>query len=855
MRLWLTAARIAWREARAAKLKFLFVLFGVAAGVGALTGVRGFSAAFNSALQREARTLNAADFAIRQFSPASPEQQKVLDGFVQRGAQVTHITETVSMMSADGSGNTPPVLVSVKAIDPAVYPFYGRVKLDPDKPLRAVLRSDSIAISDDLVVRLNLSVGSRVKLGSEQFTVAAVVRTEPDRMTGSLNVGPRVMITAEGLERTGLMTYGSRASHRYLLKSPQTEGFNAAAAKEELRKAFAEARVVGANEVNPAIQRALDRSTTFLSLVSLIALIVGALGVATSIHAHLQQRLDTIAIMKCIGARSSQIIRVYTIETLLLGLVGGIAGIAVGAAVQIFFPTLLSRYFQFEHTIGWSPAFALEGLGTGILVTLLFTLPPLLSIRNVRPALIFRREMAEARPPLRVRLQRQGPAIFCGALILGGLGAVAGWLAESLRMGLTFVSGLLVSLLLLAGVAWLLLRGLRLFVTARSFSLPITWRQGLANLYRPGNHAAAVLVSLGVGVMFTLTIYLIQNSILSEVAGAAPPNAPNVFMINITDREKDGVERILNAQPDLPSNPKARPRVSPYVAARMVLINGQPLSRELVRGPDRRLVRTRQVTWMDQKPDDFIVREGAWWSKEQQTALISVDEDVARAMKVKPGDTVRWEVTGREFDARVASIHRVQSVNPGGNPEFVFNHAALKDFPVQYLGTARIQPARVERLQREIFARYPTVTVVNVADVLAIVQEVVDQVSLVVRFISAFAILAGAIILASTVAGTRFRRMREAAVLKTLGARRKRLVGIFSVEFLVIGAVAGVMGSALATLFTRLMLVRLLDAEFRFEAVPNLVTILLTAVLAVATGWLASLRVLSQKPLEVLRDE
>lgn len=854
MRLWFTAARIAWREARAAKLKFLFVLFGVAVGVGALTGVRGFSVAFNEALQREARTLNAADFTIRQFSPATPAQQKTLDGFIRRGADVTEITETVSMMDSGGSG-APPVLVSVKAVDPQKYPFYGKVKLDPDKTLREVLRPDAIAISDDLVVRLNLSTGSKVKLGSEMFTVAAVVRTEPDRMTGSLNVGPRVMITREGLERTGLMSYGSRASQRYLIKSPPAAGFNAAAAKDELRKAFPEARVVGANEVNPAIQRSLDRSTTFLSLVSLIALIVGALGVATSIHAHLQQRLDTIAIMKCIGARSSQIIRIYTVETVLLGFAGGLAGIAVGAAVQLIFPLLLSRYFQFEHSVGWSPAFALEGLGTGILVTLLFTLPTLLSIRHVRPALIFRREMAEARPPLLARIKRNWPSLICGLVILGGLAGVAAWLAESLRMGGIFISGLLVSLLLLAGVAWLLLRGLRIFVTRRTFSLPITWRQGLANLYRPGNHAAAVLVSLGVGVMFTLTIYLIQKSLLSEVVGAAPPNAPNVFMINITDREKEGVEQILKAQPDLPADPKARPKLVPLVAARIVSMNGAEPDRETMKGHARFLLSTRQVTWMDEKPDDLNIRQGAWWPKNTNAPAISLDEEVANTLKLKVGDTIRWVVTGREFDVPVVSVHRVQSVRAGGSPDFVFSRPALEGMPVQWLATARLQPKHVQKLQRDVFAKYPTVTVVNAADVLAIVQEVVDQVSMVVRFISAFAILAGAIILASTVAGTRFRRMREAAVLKTIGARRKRLVGIFSVEFLVLGLVAGVMGSLLATGFTRLLLVRLLDADFRFDVVPNLVTIVLTAVLAVGTGWLASLRVLEQKPLEVLRDE
>lgn len=851
MRLWLTAAKIAWREARAARLKFVFVLFGVAAGVGALTGVRGFSAAFYEALDREARTLMAADLSIRQFQTPDEKQQAVLDRYAAEGSVVTLVTETVSMMS--GGGSAPPVLVSVKAIDPALYPFYGTVRLDPPGTLAAVLTDSTIAVSEDLLIRLELEPGAEVKLGNEEFTVGAVVKTEPDRMTGSLNVGPRVMITREGLERAGLMTFGSRAAQRYLLKTPP--GLDLTKAKAELRKDFPEARVATANETHPAITRALERSTTFLSLVSLIALIVGALGVATAIHAHLQQRLDTIAIMKCIGARSLQIIRIYTMETAMLGLAGGLAGIVVGAGVQWVFPMLLSRYFEFEHGMGWSSAFALEGLGVGLLVTLLFTLPPLLSIRQVRPALIFRREMAEAKPDWRERVRRQLPAVLCGLLILAGLGGVAAWLAESLRMGVTFIGGLAASLLILGLVAWILLRFLRIFVTNRSFSLPITWRQGLANLYRPGNHAGAVLVSLGIGVMFTLTIYLIQKSLLSEVAGAAPPNAPNVFIINVTERERAGLQAILDGQPGLPAEPKARPKLSPLVAARLTAINGTLPDRESLKGFDRRLLSTRQVTWVEDKPEDVQVRQGEWWAPGAPESLLAVDENTAQTLGVSVGDQIRWEVTGRQFDTRVGAVYRVQSVSPGGVPDFYFNRKALEGAPVQYLGTARIAPAQVSKLQREVFAKYPTITVVNVADVLVIVQEVVDQVSLVVRFISAFAILAGAIILASTVAGTRFRRMREAAVLKTIGARRRRLVGIFSVEFLVLGLVAGIMGSVLATGFTRLLLVRLLDAEFKFDVLPNVLTIVLTAVLAVATGWLASLRVLEQKPLEVLREE
>ncbi len=843
------AWRMAWREARASIPKFVFVIFGVAAGVGALTGVRGFSAAFHQALKREARTLMAADLTVRQFYPPSPEQEKEIQAWLNRGSRLTRITETVSMLG--GTAGSPPVLVSVKAVNAAEYPWYGKVKLEPEQSLQQALTPDAIAVSDDLLLRLNLSIGSTVKLGDSDFRVCGVVRMEPDRMTGSLNVGPRVMISRDGLERSGLMIFGSRASYRLLFKLP-AEGIDVARMQASLLKAFPDSMVIDYRQIHPFITRALDRSTTFLSLVSLIALIVGALGVATAIHSHIQQRLDTIAILKCLGARSSQIMRIYTLQTLLLGLAGGLAGIAVGAVVQRLFPMLLARYFQFEH-IPWNPSFAFEGIAAGTLVALLFTIPPLLAVRHVKPALIFRREMAEVKPPVMERLRRQLPAILAGALILTGLGGIATWLGDSFRMGAWFVGGLSAALLALALVAWLLLRGLRFFVRRSPVRLPVAVRHGLANLYRPGNHAASVLVSLGIGVMFTLTIYLVQKSLLKEVVGASPKGAPNIFMINITPKDVDTVRQFIDSRNDS----LAPPKMVPSVPVRLVSINGVPYEKVLppAEGSRRRRGFNRQVTWMETKPADIQVRQGAWWNSGDQAPMISVAEEPAKLLKISPGATLRWFSAGREFDVRVSSIHLVESVRQGADSEFVFNEAALKSLPVQWYATLRLPPASVPVFQRDSYQKFPTITVINAADVVSIVQEVVDQVALVIRFISAFAILAGAIILASTVAGTRLRRTRESAVLKTVGARRKTLVSIFSVEFAVLGAVAGLMGGVLATVFARSLLIRFLDAKFNFEVLPNLTTVALTTLLAVAAGWLASIRILSRRPLEVLRDE
>jgi putative ABC transport system permease protein len=673
-------------------------------------------------------------------------------------------------------------------------------------------------------------------------------------MTGSLNIGPRVLISRAGLERTGLLTFGSRASQRFLFRLPPAGSRQAIpidALRTDLKRVFPEAMIADYRESHPAIRRALERSATFLSLVSLIALVVGALGVATAIHAHMQQRLDSIAIMKCLGARSSQIIVIYTLQAALLGLAGGLAGVAVGFGVQRLMPLLLAKYFLFDHALAWSPAFALQGMGVGLLVSLLFTIPPLLSIRNIKPALIFRREMAEVRPPLATRLKRAWPALLAGLVILAGVGLIAGWLAESLQMGAYFVGGIAVSLLALAAAAWLLLRALRWLVQKAPIRWSVEWRQGMANLYRPGNHAPSVLVALGLGVTFTLSVYLLQKSLIHEISSAAPPGSPNVILINITERDHDGVQKLLDGLPGL----KKKPVIEPFVSVRLESIDGRPVKDLKLEHFQRRYQSTRQVSWADAPPEDLLARRGAWWKPGDAAPQVAVVEEMAAVLNLNPGQRLRWTAIGREFETPIAAVFRQRAVRSGQQVEVLFNRPALAGLPVQYVGLVRLPGKQVGALQKLAYQQFPTVTVINTADLMNLVQEVVDQIALVIRFIAGFAILAGAIILASTVAGTRFRRIRETAVLKTLGAKRMRLAGIFSVEFLILGLVAGALGSVLATLFSRLLLSRLLDAEFHVEWPPLVITTALAGLLAVGAGWLASLRILSQKPLEVLRDE
>ena len=692
-----------------------------------------------------------------------------------------------------------------------------------------------------------------MRIGGQAFRLAGTLVKEPDRMSGSFSVGPRILISRAGLERTELVGLGSRASQRILFR---TGSQNLSSVEAELKRAFPEALVVNFREMNPNVQRGIQRATSFLSLVSLIALIVGAIGVATAMHAHLQTRMDSIAIIKSIGGRSSQVLAIYAAQTVLLGIAGGVIGILVGYSIQGVFPALIERFLQVRPEIVFSPQTAIQGLALGVLTTLLFTVPPLLTVREIRPALIFRRDMAEMRPARRVRIRNGLRTLGLGALVALGLAGVAGSLVsgtweDAARIGAAFVGGLAVSLVALTAVGTLLTVVLRTAV-ARTPGLPMTLRHALSNLYRPGSQARAVLTALGVGVMFTLTVYLVQRSVLDEIRRSAPPGMANVFFIDITPEQRQGLIDLIRSQPGVARPPD----VIATVSCRLVAVNGVPVDQlQLAGGVQRRYRMARNISAEDTIPQGTEVVRGKWWDN-PQSPQISITQSAARLLKIDVGSTMTWSAYGRTIEARVAAIHRTDERRLRGMMEFHMNPQALADLPTVNYASARIESSAIGGVQRAVYERYPTVTVINVADILDRVQEVVDQIALVIRFISGFAIFAGAIILASSVAGTRFRRVREMAIFKTLGATRGRIAGMFSAEFLVLGVAAGLIGSLLATAFTWLVLKRFFEeVPFRVDWIALAVSVLSTAIVASAAGWLASFRILGQKPLEVLRGE
>jgi putative ABC transport system permease protein len=848
---WKRAAAIGWRDLKSAPGKFGFVVLSVAVGVAALVGVRGFSESFRRTLSTEARSLMAGDLSARVFREPTPEETKKLTAMAHGilGSESTWVTETVSMASVPP--DPVPLLVSLKAVDPADYPFYGKVELDPAMSLQRALEDDSAVVAEEFLIRLNAHVGQTLRLGGRNFKIAAVLRQEPDRVSAGAGMGPRVMISRAALQRTGLLAPGSRAAQRLLMKLPPNA--DDATVRKQVETVLPDAQVMDFKEGNPALSQGLDNATAILSLICLVAMVLGAIGVAMAMHAHLEQHMDMLAILKAIGARSGDLLRIFLLQTLGLGLAGGLVGVAAGVAVMAALPAVFGKLLPVHTLLQFPWRSVAAGLGTGLLTTLLFCLPPLLDVRAVRPVLVLRRLVEQGPVGVRewlVRWWSRRLQLGLSILVVLALGGIAWALSDSVKVGgwfalLFFIA--LVALLVLAAVTLWVLR----FVLNRiRLRLPSSLRHGLANLYRPGNQSAAVMAALGTGVMLILAVYLMQGALLRDLRETASPKLPNVFLIDVTTDEVAGVKAFFQRQPGV----SQALDLLPVVQGRFISFNGKSLDKiKEERHFPRRMLENAELSWADSAPDGDKVTHGKWWT-DANAAEMAMGEGTAQRLHLDVGSSVEVEVGERTRTLRIAAIYRADGQHLGARVAFMLPSGQLKDEQATWYGGAHIDPKQVAAMERALFVAYPTVTVINLADVLDRIESVVDQITFVVRFLAGFSILAGLMILASSIASARFRRMREAVVLKTLGATRMRIVRTFSVEFSVLGLLAGSVGVVFANLLTRVLLHKL-EVSFHIDWYATLFALVGTAALATATGWIASYRILGLRPLEVLREE
>jgi len=670
--------KMAWRETRGAWRHFLYFFACIAIGVGALVGVSLFGANMEQAVTKEARGLLGGDLEIRLTRPLSLSGQAVLNSLSERDMLFTHVSELVAMAAR---GTVGPVetqstqIIELKAVE-SVYPLYGTIRLEPPQSLDTLLHPDEqrcgghscfgAVVQESLLIRMGLSIGDRLKIGQAMFLITGIVRTEPDRMANAFTLGPRVMIAQEGLRAAELIKPGSRVRERYLIKIRSDTQLEPLRSELRDRLEADSARVSSYRTSQSQLRQFLEQLSRYLGLIGLTALFIGGLGVGTSIHAFLRDKLRTIAILKAVGADSATVIWTYVVQAIFLGCIGSLAGILFGIALQRGLPPLMAALFVSDILdqlglsleLSWASVWPLlKGATLGLLSTLLFTLWPLLKIREVHPGAIFRRDAEQATVEQGASQSRwwvkQGLTDpwnvgTAGGIVLG-LCALSVWQAGSWSIGLLFIGAMALAITVLFVCAQLFVRGLAWMPRPRILSL----RYALGNVVRPGSQATGIMVAIGIGVMAIVTVSLVEQALLHQIQENRPADAPTFFFIDIQlDQAKEFVS-LVDRQAG-----HARPELMPLVRSRLHAINGQVVKvDEGVEKDDKRteakeargkqwyFTREYVLTFLDRLPKDNTLIKGEWWKPGQvfSTPQVSVEEDAALHLGLTIGSIVEFD--------------------------------------------------------------------------------------------------------------------------------------------------------------------------------------------------------------------
>jgi len=837
------ALAMAWRETRAGWRHVVTVLACVALGVAALVGVGSISVELQRTLAREAKTLLGGDVEVRAMRAVPAAVSEAVARLGEAGAAIASTRELVGMVRGADGGS---LLVEVKAVDGA-YPLYGRVETRPAAPLRELLSGDGVVVEESLLHRLGITPGDAIALGAARVVVRGVLVSEPDRPASLVSLGPRVLIGPRSLEQSGLAALGSRVRQRVLLRLPATT--RPADARAALAAAIDDPsiRISAYDDAQPGLKRFLDQLGTYLGLVGLVSLLVGGVGVAASVATYMRRRRPTIAVLKCLGADTRTLLLTYVAQTELIGLLGSALGAGLGIALLPALVAVTRGVVPFALEGRADPGTIVRGLAMGGAMTLLCALWPLLRVREVRPAEVLRQEVAP---------RARGRAPWLAALPIAlGLAGLAIAQAGTWKIGAIFVGAALAALVLLAALG----RG----VVALARRLPrrgaLAWRQGVSGLLRPGGQVPGVIVALGVGVMLLVAVALLEASLGAQLDHERRRETPSFFFIDVQADQRAPFERLVRERAGV------TPTLTPVVRARLAAVGDESVTRALVdarraaRGGQQPsfLIREYALTTASVPPEGNTVTVGRWWTEAdaRRRPLVSLEEEMARALWVDVGGTVAFDVQGVRVEAEVTSLRHVDWQSFSTNFFAILSPGALDGAPTTWVATARVPPAVETELQDAVVRAFPNVTAVPVRDVLERVNGLLAQMAFAIRAIAGFSIGAGLVVMVAALTATRAQRLYESVILRTLGATRGVVARAFAVEYACLGVVAGVGGTALAVALAWIVMRFLLEAPWRLPPLTLLAGVLTATVLSVAVGFLTTWRLLGQKPLPVLRRE
>jgi len=840
------------RETRSAWKRLLFFFVCIAVGVGAIVALRSVIQSVRLVLGGEARSLLAADVMISTDRPWSDEADAAIAKRVSAAGvlQRTDAIEMATMARPAHEGRQVAKMVELRGIEPA-FPLYGDVALQDGRPYRHELLTNSgVLVRPELLAQLDVSVGDQIMIGRQAFTVRGVISREAGRRPGAFSLGSRVLIDRAALEQTGLLTFGSRVRRQIFLKVDERAIPTLVdRLRDDLRGQFVNVRSYRTTE--DRIGDNLLRAENYLSLIGLVIVILGGISVSSVMRVFVQQKIKTIAIVKCVGASTRQILSVYLLQALALGVAGSLLGVGLAALAIRAVPPELVQYGSAPVTPAVTTSAAAQGMGVGVLVALLFALVPLLEVRHIRPSLLLRHEVG--------RTGTDWIRLIVIALVGAALVALTAWQAASLRVGLAVSGGFVGVAVVLHLVGSALTRMTAPLARARWFPL----RQAVLHLSRPGNQTRVVLLAVGLGSFFIIGVRSLQASLLDDFRMQVGENAPDMFLLDIQRDQVAEVKSFLASRlPDLDGD---GPTLIPVLRARVTAMRGAERSFENVedvRG--RGLGREYTITYRGQLQPNERLLAGRFFDDPGRAPgagrepEVSIADEIRDRFDVKVGDLLRFDVLGRVVQARVTSIREVRwEDGRAGGFMFVFSPGTLEDAPHTYISPVRSlqDPTSRARLQHELVVRFPNVSVIDIREVLETVRSVMEMVTLAITIVGSLVLASGVLILVGAVAMTKFQRVYEAAVFKTLGASVRDIATMLVIEYGLLGALAGAVGSVCAIGLTWAVSRWALDIPWRLAPQENTGGMVLTTLLVAAVGVGASLDVLRRKPLATLRAE
>jgi putative ABC transport system permease protein len=836
----------AWRELRGGLRGFGVFVACIALGVMAIAGVGSVAASLNDGVAGAGRVILGGDvaFALIQREASAPER-----AFLDAHGTVS-VAATLRAMARTADGHSS--LVELKAVD-ADYPLFGAVTTDPALLLAKLFAQDGdafgAAVDPTLLTRLDLKIGDRITIGNAAIELRAALTAEPDKLSGGLGLGPRVLVSETALRATGLLQPGSLVRWQYRLRLPSADASDSAVAalQKQAEAAFPDAgwEVRTRSKASPQLERSVERFTQFLTLVGLTTLLVGGVGVANAVASHLGRKRDVIGTLKALGATGGGIFAIYLAEVILVALVASLIGVALGAALPFAIAAGFGKIIPLPVAPALFPGVLLRSIVYGLLTALAFALWPLGRAHDISVSMLFRDQIAAERAWPRLRY------VAASAAIVGLLALLAIFSTYDQRVGIYFIIAAAVVFLLLRLVAMLTMWIARHVPRQRSTVL----RLAIANIHRAGALTPSVMLSLGLGLALLVTVVEIDGNLHREFAASLPEHAPSFFFIDIPAADTDRFDTFMRQ-----TAPGSTVERVPMLRGRIVSANGiaaddlkaAPGSRWVLRGD-------RGITYANAVPAGSRIVSGQWWNADYAgEPLVSLESRTAHDLDLKIGDSVTVNVLGRNVTARIANLRAVDWENLGINFVMVFSPGTFTGAPHSDIATLTFADggttAEETAVIKALADAFPTVTSVRVKDALDAVDSLVSKLVLALRGASSITLIAAALVLGGALAAGQRYRVYDAVVLKTLGATRARLTAAYAVEYLLIGLATVVFGVAAGSLAADLVVTKVMDFPFVWVAGEALVTAMAALFVTVALGLAGTFSALGRKPAEVLRN-